>query len=219
MPSESRADRPIETLQELSARVVATSGEDRPRDVLERLLGAGENLSSIPKALAQHDITLRARDFFQDEKTRHQLHYGNGVEYLPCVGDAFGAAVLIEEDPVTVRSIDPVSEETVLFEISDSEFTVTPSQAVVSLGMRADLPDAANLPRLMIAASRGEELPGGHDPEAGPHLTCRYINAFETREHFERWTSEVDSISVALRPEDLMAMARHLTPRLASGSN
>lgn len=202
--------------EELASRVVATSGVANPRDALRALFGRREGFTSVTDAFAKTGVPLRAEDFFQAEKTRHEIQFGDRVEYVPCVADALEAAILVDREPVVVRSLDPISERVVIFEITSSGFEALPSTAVMSFGMAADLSGSGDLTDHTIAALSGEKLPGGQDPEEFPKLVCRYINAFETQEHFETWAEGVDSVAIALPPEDFMPALRQFTPEVTS---
>lgn len=184
----------------LAQLVVATSGPDDGRDPIAALVGgrpAGERL-------AANGVTLGVEDLLADGNTRHELLLEDRVEYLPCVADALEAAVLVDQDPVTVRSVDPVTDQPVTFEITDDDVDVTPVGAVVSIGMAEAVPDSVDVTDLTIAAACGDELPGGRDPEDFPSLVCAYVNAFESVETYEEWADDVEAVSVAVPAEKML---------------
>lgn len=203
MAFDSNSDKPFD----LAEHVVATSESGDPEETVARLLGTDQHgsestLAALTDQFIENDHTFSAEDYFLDDETRHELHFGDRVEYVPCVGDALIAAALVDHESVTVRSFDPVTDEPVVFEITDESIAVTPDDHVVSIGMSTAIPDSETMSSVIgsdFVLQRDYDDPLSH---------CQYINAFESVATYEQWAAEVDAVTVALPAGPLMAGAR-----------
>lgn len=189
---------------DLAEHVVATSEPGTPRETLARLFGEGQaGPTPVADQFAEHDITLDVQDFFLTEETRHELQFADRVEYIPCVADALQAAVLVDHEPATVRSVDPVSDTPVTFEVGSEAIEVTPRDHVISIGAAETVVDDRDLVAFTVSA-----LGSGEDTAPGPgalrELGCQYINAFESVATYREWAADVDAVTVAVPAEPLM---------------
>lgn len=194
---------------DLAEYLVATSEDGTPEDTFAELfdieLDDETSLSdSFAAQFLSNDVVIRANDYFLGDETRHELHFDDRMEYVPCVGDAFVAAALIDTSPVVLRSYDPVTGEPVRFEITDDDTEVIPSEHVVSIGMAKELFDAES----MISAAAEMDAIDPQQYYDDPLAHCQYINAFESVATYEEWTQQVSAVTVALPGEPLMEATR-----------
>lgn len=170
-------------------------------------------------------VTIEAGDYFLDDESRHEVRLGDAVEHVPCVADALQVAVLVDREPVTVRSLDPVTGAGVTFEVGTDSLDVDPATHVVSIGVARDLlvalPAETDLIGFTAAVLGNSDLattlerraavcegPTDTAPDGFRGLTCEYINAFESQETYEEWTTDVDAVTVALKAEAIMPGTR-----------
>lgn len=132
-------------------------------------------------------VTITIEDMYHSEPTRHVVHAGDTIEYVRCVMDAMIVALLLDTDPVKIHSKPPESDETVRFQVTDEEITVTPEDAVVSFGL--GLKESAD-PNL---ESLDESL---NDPNAPIPTICWVTNAFPDSAAYEPWTTNVTDVAV-----------------------
>lgn len=197
---------------DLTDHVVATSEETDPAETVAFLFGTDQHgpdttRDPVTEQFLEKDVTIGVEDYLLDEETRHELRFDDRIEYVPCVGDALIAAALLDHEPVTVRSLDPVTGEPVVFEVTDEDVDVTPPEHVVSIGMSTAIPDSETMISVV-----GSDVTSGRDYD-DPLSHCQYVNAFESVETYERWAEEVDAVTIALPAEPLMAGTR----RFAAG--
>lgn len=196
-------------------QIVATSESEPPEETAVRLFGPNPGLERLETAFIDHAVSIEATDYFLMEETRHTIHFKDRVEHVPCVADALQVAVMLEHDPVTIRSTDPVSGTTVTFEVGTDSFDVRPETHVISLGFSRELVEALPASENVVtftAAVMGtgdletalEDSRAVCDPVGDVteydfrSLGCRYINAFESPETYREWAEAVDAVSVAL---------------------
>lgn len=201
---------------DLAEHVVATSEPTTPQETLARLFGESQAGSTpVADQFAEHDITLDVEDFFLEEATRHELRFDDRVKFVPCVADALQAAILVDQEPATVRSVDPVSDTPVTFEVASDAIEVTPRDHVISIGAAETVVDDRDLVAFTVSA-----LEGGEDTAPVPgslrELGCQYINAFESVVTYREWAADVDAVTVAVPAEPLMPPIRRFLAAVAT---
>lgn len=117
-----------------------------------------------------------------DEETEHWGTVTDERYYFQCFYDAVVLAA-IEKRPVDIRTVSP--DGTVVEARADGsdELSVTPEEAVFSLGIGAD----------------AHQQSGG-DPtlQDGCAAICPYVSALPDREAYERWADTVPAATVAM---------------------
>lgn len=185
-----------------------SEGSATEPEAMTEFFGQHRRQESSGGAIATGDSACSALDELRpDGETRHELHYDDRIDYGHCVDGVLFAAELVDHEPVTVRSFDPVSDEPVTFEIADGGREVTPTGAVVSMGMAEDVPETEDMITFGVGMATGE-----NDPESYVDhpldLFCRNFNAFERRETYEQWAADSDAVSVAIPAEVFASLIR-----------
>lgn len=188
-----------------------------PADFADHLATVG-NLDGIPETLVEYwstfadhlganDQTITPEDLYSDPPTRHEVHVDDRIRYSPCVLDALTAAMIEPQQPVTVRSVDPVTGTPVTFTVGDEHLSVTPSDAVVSFGI------AATIPRLESTdVSIFEWMLDAERPSIS-RAFCRFINAFESPATYDRWAEANDGESISIQPAAAAELIRQFIDR------
>lgn len=190
----------------LAEHVVASSEPEAPEETLERLYGDHEEadaeraLSAVAAVVGGGEATGADE---ADVERRHEVDFGDRVERAACADGALFAAEAAPVESVTVRSRDPVRDETVRFERDADGWAVTPDDALVSLGLAADVAEDED----MLTAGLGLASGGCVDDRAGDVL-CRHFNAFVDVDAYETWAAASDAVSVAMRATAFAAMIR-----------
>lgn len=150
----------------------------RVADLDERPGSLAEAVDAVEALLEGSGVEITLDQLYQPEATRHAVHVGDTVEYVPCVLDALIAAELAESKPVEVQSEPPVGDETVRFHVTGDGVDVEPGGAVVSFGLATE----------EATASGADEL---SSTETMSPTSCSYINAFPDSDAYERWADGV----------------------------
>lgn len=162
-----------------------------------------EGFADITSVLDEDDVSIELEDMYQSEPTRHAVHIGETVEYVPCVMDAMIVALSLETSPIEIHSTPPNGDEAVQLRVTNDHVTVTPESAVVSFGI--GLEEAAESSPEIAK----EQL---NEPSTIP-TTCSVTNAFPNPEAYERWADTVSEAAVMkLSVVELIAMARRAPP-------
>lgn len=103
--------------------------------------------------------------------------------------DALVAALLVEPDPVEIRSESPATGEAVVITVTEDEITVTPDSAVFSVGIAGDADSVESL----------------DDGDSVARTTCQYIDAFPDETAFREWQDQVSDVVVMQLDVDTMA--------------
>lgn len=117
-----------------------------------------------------------------DEETDHWGVVDGEKYHFVCFYDAVILAALVEE-PVGIRTTSPDGAVIEAHAVGTDELTVTPEDAVFSIGIDNDV---------------------APPEEDGPHIEdgyaamCPYVKAFPTREAYEEWAASVDAATVAM---------------------
>lgn len=220
-------DAPTTNGLDVTDHVLATSEPEPPEETVARLFGDrdAETTDDVLAAIATlfdaapsggagvGPACPDVDELAPAEETRHEVHVGDSVEYAHCADGALFTAELVDHTPVTVRSLDPVSDAPVTFEIAADERTVRPSDAVVSIGMAEAAPDGEDMLSLGVRLARHGDAPE-IDVDDPVDLLCRNVNAFERLAHYEEWASERSAVTVAVPADAFMDDIRRLSAGL-----
>ena len=183
-----------------------------PTAFAEHLAAVG-NLETPPETLAEYwstfadqaeasDHTIEAEDLYTEIPTRHEVHVNDRIRYSRCVLDGLVVAVMVVQNPVTVRSVDPVTRTPVTFTVRDDTVEVTPEDAVITFGIASTIPELESSEKSvfnwMIQADTGRVT----------DAFCQFINAFESSETYELWAAEIEGKTVLIRPKAAEALIR-----------
>ncbi|WP_232688911.1 organomercurial lyase [Halobacterium zhouii] len=152
--------------------------------------------------LAASDQTIEPEDLYTENPTRHEVRVNDHIRYSPCILDALGAAVMEDQDPVTVRSVDPVTGTPVTFTVDDGTVDVTPEEAVITFGIAATIPELEDSDETIFSWMLQAETP------SLTNTFCQYINAFESADTYEQWAAETDGETVPFQPAAVGTLVR-----------
>jgi hypothetical protein len=196
MGTEPHTDDRIDLPSDFAAHLAAVSDLETPPETL------GEYWSLFAERLAASDRTIGPEDLYAAAPTRHEVRVNGRIRYSPCVLDALGAAAMEAENPVTVRSVDPVTRRPVAFTVDDGTVDVTPEDAVITFGVAPALPDLEagdeSVFTWMLEA----------DTDSVSEAFCQYTNAFESADTYERWAAETDGKTVPVQPRSVGSLIR-----------
>ena len=117
-----------------------------------------------------------------DTETEHWGDAGDERYYFQCFYDAVILAA-VEERPVDVHTVSPGGTVVEARAVGSDELSVTPEEAVFSLGIGTD----------------AHEQSGGNPTlQDGYAAICPYVKAFPDREAYEQWADTVPAATVAL---------------------
>lgn len=190
---------------------------DLPTDFAEHL-AAVSNLDAPPETLAEYwsvfvdqmetsDHEITTADLYTADPTRHEVRVDGRIQYSPCVLDALSAAVMEAQDPVTVRSVDPVTGTPVTFTVEGDTLDVTPEDAVITFGIASSISGLESSDESIFEWTMEAET------ESVTDAFCRHINAFEDAETYEQWAATAEGETVPIRPESAGALIRRYVDR------
>lgn len=190
---------------------------DLPTDFADHLTTIG-NLEKSPETLAESwsmfadqlaasDQTIEPDDLYTEDPTRHEVRVNDRIRYSPCILDALTAAVLEAQNPVTVRSVDPVTGAPVTFSVADETVEVVPEDAVITFGIASTVPDLESSDESIFAWMLRADTSSVGD------AFCQHINAFESAETYEQWAAETSAKTMPLRPASAGVLIRRFVDR------
>lgn len=181
---------------------------DELRRLLATAFGLDEEPATVGDWIAGFHRRLRATDrgplgfddlCHLDGDGRHVLRAAGEQWAFHCVFDAFIAPFLDDgpDLPVTVESVPPDGDATVVVEFDGDGVAVEPTDAVASIGAGRSLHDEEN---------------AGFDPQRAYGELCAHVNAFPDRDAYEAWTREGtgDAVTTAVPVRDAVGLARDL---------
>jgi alkylmercury lyase len=130
-----------------------------------------------------------------DEETDHWGEVGSERYHFQCFYDAVILAALADR-PVDVHTVSPDGSVIDARAVGTEELSVTPSDAVFSLG---------------IAENAGDLAGGNPTLQDGYAAICPYVKAFPDRDSYEAWADDVPAATVATPLSGATAFARALT--------
>lgn len=174
---------------ELGAKFQTAFGMEEAPDTF------GEWIEGLAAGATEAGLEVELEALCVAEDTGHVAEVGGERHHFHCVLDTFLLPALLDEERIGVTSTDPLDAETVELTVTEEGVTATPPDAVVSFGVARD-----------VEPPQGESF----DPEAAYARVCPYINAFPSREAYERWDEQVEeAVTVGLpiqRGFDLAAL-------------
>lgn len=196
MGTESDADDSIVLPPDFAEHLAAVSNLETTPDTM------GEYWAKFAEQLAVSDQTIDPEYLYTEEPTRHEAHVNGKIRYSPCVLDALGAAVMEDQDSVTVRSVDPVTKTPITFTVTNETVDVTPEEAVITFGIASTIPELEDSDETIFSWMLQTETP------TLTNVFCQYINAFESTETYEQWAAETDGETVPFQPAAVGTLTR-----------
>lgn len=196
MGTEPQTDDRIDLPPDFADHLAAVSNLETSPETM------GDYWARFAEQLAASDQTIEPADLYTEDPTRHEVRVNGQVRYSPCVLDALGAAVMETQDPVTVRSVDPVTRTPITFTVDDGAVDVTPEDAVITFGIAATIPELEDSDETIFSWMLRAET---------PTLTktfCQYINAFESVDTYEQWAAGTDGKTLPFQPAAVETLTR-----------
>ncbi len=123
------------------------------------------------------------------DESRHEITIDGETSYTHCVLDTFLLSQ-IENTVATVRSTSPLTGDVITLHLAPDGVKAEPPEAVISYGM--------------LREGSGVVY----------DLLCPYVNAFGSREEYERWVEATpDAVTMLLSVEQAAEFARDLMRR------
>lgn len=197
MKTNQTTDGPVELPSDFAEHIAAVSDLDAVPTTFE------EWWEAVAEQYSEEEITVGLSDLYSETPTRHEVHVNGRVQYAHCALDALEAAVIEEQSPVTARSIDPVTGTPVTFTVREDSVAVSPEEALLCFGSTIDsaaVEEAGSLAAWSVQDDMSEVNAS----------VCRYTNAFESEETYERWASETESYTAPLPPKRVVPLLREL---------
>lgn len=181
-----------------------------PSDLTDQFaaVGAAVGLERAPKTMGEWvelttstlddaDVPTGLEAMCTADRDRHEATFGDRTRRFHCVLDTLLVPFVVDSDePVEVHSESPQSGETIEIQVSREELAVSPETAVMSFGLATDFGEIT-----------GDQI----DPTVGYELFCPYVNAFVSREEYERWADETDeAITIGLSVSEGYELAHAL---------
>ena len=193
---QSTTDAPVELPSDFAEHMAIISDLEAPPATLEEWWGGFDQYS-------EEGITIRLADLYSETPTRHEVRVDGRIRYTHCALDALEAAIIEDQSPVTVRSIDPVTGTPVMITISDESVEVSPEGALICFGSTIDPEDvkaAGSLAAWSVQDDKSEVKAS----------VCQYTNTFESEATYEEWASQTESVTAPLPPKKVVPYLRDL---------
>lgn len=199
-PNSARSVDDYDIPPELADKIQIAFGLNEPPATL------GDWVDATCHLLDDADITVGFEDMCTADASRHEAQIGGEAHHFHCVLDTLLLPFVVEDQSTfDVRSRSPVSEQIVELTVSGDTVEVTPTEAVMSFGVAADV-----------------DIPpdGTIEPALAYTRLCPYINAFPSRAEYEQWASETtEAATMALSLADGFDLAQILTQSPQYGSD
>ena len=196
MGTESQPDDRIDLPPDFANHLAAVSNLETPPETV------GDYWAAFAEQLAASDRTIEPEDLYTDDPTRHEVRVNGQIRYSPCILDALGAAVMETQDPVTVRSVDPVTRTPITFTVQNGGVDVTPEDTVITFGIAASIPELEDSDEPIFSWMLQAETP------TLTNTFCQYINAFESADTYEQWAAETDGKTMPFQPAAVRSLIR-----------
>jgi hypothetical protein len=196
MGTESQPDDRIDLPTDFANHLAAVSNLETPPETI------GDYWAMFAEQLAASDRTIEPEDLYTDDPTRHEVRVNGQIRYSPCILDALGAAVMETQDPVTVRSVDPVTRTPITFTVRNRGLDVTPEEAVITFGIAPSIPELEDTDETIFSWMLQAETP------TLTNTFCQYINAFESADTYEQWAAETDGKTMPFQPAAVRSLIR-----------
>lgn len=196
MGTESQTDDRIDLPPDFADHLAAVSNLETPPKTM------GDYWALFAEQLAASDQTIEPEDLYTENPTRHEVRVDGQIQYSPCILDALGAAVMEDQDLVTVRSVDPVTRTPITFTVDDGTVDVTPEDVVITFGIAATIPELEASDETIFSWMLQAETP------SLTNTFCQYINAFESADTYEQWAAETDGKTVPFQPASVETLIR-----------
>ncbi|MFC6616216.1 organomercurial lyase [Halopenitus salinus] len=196
MGTESQPDDRIDLPPDFANHLAAVSNLETPPETM------GDYWATFAEQLAASDRTIEPEDLYTDDPTRHEVRVNGQIQYSPCILDALGAAVMETQDPVTVRSVDPVTRTPITFTVQNGGVDVTPEDTVITFGIAVSIPELEDSDETIFSWMLQTETP------TLTNTFCQYINAFESADTYEQWAAETDGKTMPFQPAAVRSLIR-----------
>lgn len=161
-------------------------------------------IAATSRLLDDSGLSVGVDDLCTTEESRHVASVDGDDQHFRCVLDALLVPFLAPgEPPVRVRSRSPVSGDVVELSVGRDAVEATPPDAVLSFGFAdgVEVPDPADV-----------------DPALAYEWVCPYINAFPSRDEYDRWADATEAATTALPFDAGLELARALAERPGDGT-
>jgi hypothetical protein len=160
---------------------------ERPRTLTEW----GEAMGDI---VSREDIDVGLNALCTTDQSPHCARFDDTTQHFVCVQDAFIVPYVVNDvETVEITTESPVSGERIEVTVTDNEVTTDPTEAVMSVGVAADISEPAT---------------DDDSPEIAYGKICPYGHAFLNREEYEQWADTVDAVTMVAPLEDAFQLAR-----------
>ena len=160
---------------------------ERPRTLTEW----GEAMGDI---VSREDINVGLNALCTTDQSPHRARFDGTTQHFVCVQDAFIVPYIVSDvETVEITTESPVSGERIEVTVTDNEVTTDPTEAVMSVGVAADISEPAT---------------DDDSPEIAYGKICPYGHAFLNREEYEQWADTVDAVTMVAPLEDAFQLAR-----------
>ena len=160
---------------------------ERPRTLTEW----GEAMGDI---VSREDIDVGLNALCTTDQSPHRARFDGTTQHFVCVQDAFIVPYVVNDvETVEITTESPVSGERIEVTVTDDEVKTDPTEAVMSVGVAADISEPAT---------------DDDSPEIAYGKICPYGHAFPNREEYEQWADTVDAVTMVAPLEDAFQLAR-----------